>query len=281
MLFRFTMHRLLLGLLLLLAQDTLQVKVSLVSLGVRVTDSRRRNVTGLKEGDFTVFDNGVAQKIEFFSDEEQPVTMGILLDRSDSMQYNSKLDRAKEAAQQLIRATRKGSEYFYIAFDNYPKLEQDFTADPEQIQSAVRQTTLGGGTSLYDAVVQAVELRKKAQLPRQSLVIISDGADQHSTHTLNDVLGLVQESEVQIYTIGYFDKREEEQFRNAQNIESTVTLINGQRIDNPHVVLEKLARDSGGEAFSPFGCRTDQGGRRDHERPQKPIHGRILSIVGK
>jgi Ca-activated chloride channel family protein len=245
------MYRVLICLLLLLSQDTLKVSVNLVSLGVRVTDSKGYTVTGLKAESFTVFDNGVPQKIEFFSDEQQPITMGILLDCSDSMRYNAKIDRAKEAAEALLRAARRGSEYFYITFDKYPKLAQDFTADPRRVNNAIQQTGLGGGTSLYDAVIQAVELTHHAQFPRQSLVIISDGADQHSEHTLNEVLRVVQESQVQIYTIGYFDKSEEEQFRKAQTVESTVTLINGKRIDNPHLVLERLARESGGEAFFP------------------------------
>src|SRR2546428_14079401 len=85
-------------LLLLAAQETLRVNVSLVTVGVQVTDSLGRDVRGLKAENFSIFDDGVPQKIEFFSDEEKPITLGILLDRSDSMSYNAKLDRAKEAA---------------------------------------------------------------------------------------------------------------------------------------------------------------------------------------
>ncbi|HEY2381267.1 MAG TPA: VWA domain-containing protein [Terriglobia bacterium] len=244
------MYRLLVTLLLLIPQDTLQVKVSLVSVGVRVTDSRGRSITGLKAQDFTVFDDGSPQKIEFFSGEDQPVTMGILLDHSFSMSYNAKLDRAKEAAQALVRAAHQGSEYFYFPFDENVTLAADFTNDPEQVQSAIRQTAIGGGTSLYDAVIQGVTFTSKARLPRQVLVIISDGADQHSKHRLKEALDAVRESEIQIYTIGYFDVEEERQFRLAP----TVTLADGREIDNPRIVLEKLAQESGGAAFFP---RTD------------------------
>src|SRR5215831_20457656 len=146
------MNRLLIGLLLLIPQDTLQVKVSLVTVGVRVTDSRGRNVAGLKAEDFSVFDDGVAQKIEFFSNEEQPITLGILLDHSFSMSYNAKLDRAKEAAVALVRSARDGSEYFYLPFDDHVKLQADLTSDPHQVETAIAATTLGGGTALYDAV---------------------------------------------------------------------------------------------------------------------------------
>src|SRR6476646_459382 len=165
------MNRILISLLLLLAQDTLQVKVSLINVGVRVTDSRGRSVTGLKAGDFSLFDDGALQKIEFFSNEEQPITLGILLDHSSSMAANAKLDRAKEAARNLVQATREGSEYLYIAFDANAHLASDFTTDREKVYSAIQETKLRGGTSLYDAVVQGVALCKKARLPRQALVV--------------------------------------------------------------------------------------------------------------
>jgi Ca-activated chloride channel family protein len=240
--------RVLIGLLLLVSQDTLQIKVSLVSVGVRVTDSRGRNVVGLKTEDFSVFDNRTPQKIEFFASEEQAITLGILLDHSSSMAFNAKLERAKESARDLVRATRDGSEYFYIPFDEEVRVAEDFTTDRQKIESAIQLTSLGGGTALYDAVVQGVALSKKARLPRQALVIISDGADQHSQYNLQEILSIVRESEVQVYTIGYFDPAEEAQYKTR---DKTITLIDGREIDNPQLVLNDLARESGGVAFFP------------------------------
>ena len=242
------MNRLLIGLLLLIPQDTLQVKVSLVTVGARVTDSRGRHVTGLKAEDFSVFDDGVAQKIEFFSSEEQPITLGILLDHSFSMSYNAKLDRAKEAARTLVHTAREGSEYFYLPFDDQVKVGADFTTEREKVDAAIQRTNLGGGTSLYDAILQGLVLCGQAQLPRQALVIISDGADQHSKHQLQELLKTVRESQLQIYTIGYFDPEEEKLFRSGQK---SITLIDGREIDNPRDVLATIAHESGGAAFFP------------------------------
>jgi Ca-activated chloride channel family protein len=242
------MNRLLIGLLLLISQDTLQVKVSLVSVGVSVTDSRGRSLAGLHAADFSVFDNGVPQKIEFFSSEEQPITLGILLDHSSSMASNAKLDRAKEAAQAVLRATHEGSEYFYIAFDHNATLAADFTSDRQAVDEAIQQTELGGGTSLYDAIVQGVALSHKSRLSRQALVIISDGADTHSYHQLQQVVNLVRESEMQIYTIGYFDRTEERRYRTE---EKTIPMTDGREMDNPRLVLTGIARDSGGMSFFP------------------------------
>jgi Ca-activated chloride channel homolog len=242
------MNRLLIILLLVGAQDTLRVKVSLVTVGVRVTDWLGRDVRGLKAENFSVFDDEVAQKIEFFSNEEQPITLGILLDRSFSMSYNAKLDRAKDAARALVGAAREGSQYFYIAFDDQVKLSADLTDDRHQVETAIDRTALGGGTALYDAVLKGLALSAQAARPRQVLIIISDGADQHSTHVLREVVRAVREAELQVFTIGYFSPEEEAFVRRSAD---KLTLTDGTVVDNPQYVLKKLASESGAESFFP------------------------------
>src|SRR3989442_14288991 len=112
--FSSAVNRIFMVLILLGTQETLRVKVSLVTVGVRVTDWLGRDVRGLTVENFSVFDDGVAQKIVFFSNEQQQVTLGILLDRSDSMSFNEKLQRAKEEAHALVVSAREGREYFYL-----------------------------------------------------------------------------------------------------------------------------------------------------------------------
>jgi Ca-activated chloride channel family protein len=236
------------ALLFLLAQDTLRVSVSLVTVGVRVRDSRGHDVRGLRAEDFSIFDDGEPQKIVLFSEMEQPMTLGILLDHSDSMTYDDKLQRAKEAALTVVRSVREGSEFFYIAFDDTVTVAADFTRDRHQIESTIQGTRPGGGTSLYDAVLKGVELNKKAQLSRQALVIISDGTDQHSRSRLADVLKVVRGSKMQVYSIGYFSGQEEALFRRSGG---RIELIDGSLVDNPRVVLQKLARESGAASFFP------------------------------
>src|SRR5262245_20373691 len=95
-----------------------RVDVSLVTVGVQVEDSRGRDVRGLKAEDFVISQDGVPQQIASFSSDPQPVTLGIVLDRSSSMEANNKIERAKDAARILIRDAREGSEFFYIEFSN-------------------------------------------------------------------------------------------------------------------------------------------------------------------
>src|SRR5437667_11662696 len=178
----FAVTRIVVALLLVAAQETLRVNVSLVTVGVQVTDWLGRDVRGLKVENFSIFDNGVPQKIEFFSDEEQPITLGILLDRSDSMSYNAKLDRAKEAAVALVTSARDGSEYFYLPFDDHVKLQADLTSDPRRVETASGGTTLGGGTALYDAVLERLSRSALAHHRRQVPVRISDCSQPHTNH---------------------------------------------------------------------------------------------------
>ena len=242
------MNELFIALLLLVPQDTLKVDVSLVTVGVRVTDSKGRSALGLKQEDFSIFEDGVRQQVQFFSSEEQPITLGILLDRSFSMSFKNKLDRAKEAAHVLVRSAHEGSEYFYFTFDDQVKLAADFTKDPNALHSAIDRTPLGGGTSLYDAIVEGLTLCSRATLPRQALIIISDGADQHSRHNLQETMQIVRESEMQIFTIGYFSPDED---KNLSTAGPKIQMTDGRTIDNPRDVLQRVARESGAESYFP------------------------------
>jgi len=226
---------------------TLRVSVSLVTVGVRVVDAKGRQVSGLHAADFALSEDGVAQRIEFFSSEEQPVSLGILLDRSDSMEPEGKLGRAKIAAQLLVDACHRESEYLYAPFDAAWHLGK-FIEDREQVRREIGQTSLGAGTSLYDAVLAALSRCKYAKYGRQALILITDGADQHSSHTLDDVVSAVQESQVQIFAVGYFSSLEDRIFRSSGRL---VTLVGGMPVDNPRIVFERLAKESGAEAFFP------------------------------
>jgi Ca-activated chloride channel family protein len=240
--------RLIPALLFVAFQQTIRVDVSLVTVGVQVMDSRGRDVRGLKADDFQLAQDGVPQKIASFSSEAQPITLGIILDSSSSMEANQKIDRAKEAAQALVQGARDGSEFFYIEFNEKVRIAADSTSDRQAVVSAIRRTTAEGSTSLYDAILEGVALSGRAQLPRQALVVISDGADQHSTHELAEIIDIVRESGLQIYTIGYFSAEEE---RISRSSAKKLPLSNGAEVDNPRLALLRIAEESGAVAFFP------------------------------
>ncbi len=228
--------------------DALRVQVSLVTVGVRVTNKAGREVSGLRAEDFRILEDGVRQPIAFFSSEEQALSFGILLDRSQSMGEAEKLSRAKAAAQVLVRCGHADNELFLLPFDHTVPDPPEFTADRDRVMQEIRATSAGGGTSLYDAMVGGLERAATAMHRRQVLVVITDGADQHSRHTLDQVIHRLRRSQVQMYLIGYFAPEEDEAFRLGG---PTVSLIDGTPIDNPRVVFERLAAESGAEAFFP------------------------------
>jgi Ca-activated chloride channel family protein len=236
------------ALMALVLQQTIRLDVSLVTVGARVTDSRGRDVRGLKAEDFVVTEDGVPQRISFFSDEPQAITLGIVFDRSSSMEANQKIDRAKDAAQALVKVARDGSEFFFIGFNEKVRVVTDFTFDRQEVLSAVAKTEPDGSTSLYDAILEGLTMGSRARLPRQVLVIISDGADQHSTHELREIIDIVRDSATQIYTIGYFSKEEEQLFRSSAE---KFSLTNGAEVDNPRLALRRIAEESGALSFFP------------------------------
>jgi Ca-activated chloride channel family protein len=226
---------------------TLRVDVSLVTVGVRVTNSKGREIGGLGAERFTLYEDGVAQQIALFSSEEEPITLCILMDRSRSMEATDKFDRAKEAARLLVESIHPQSEYIYMAFDDQWQF-MTFTQNRNRIRMFIDTTGLGNGTALYDAMLASLQECRRGQYGRRALVAITDGADQHSLHNLDDLIRGLQESQVQLYTIGYFSGNEEEIFRTSG---PKVSLEGGKEVDNPKLVFRRLALESGAEDYFP------------------------------
>jgi Ca-activated chloride channel homolog len=226
---------------------TLRVEVSLVTVGVRVTDGFGREVTDLDVSNFRVYEDGVAQPIAFFSAEEQPISAGILLDRSDSM-LGTKFDLAKSAAQLILGTLRSGSEYLYMPFDASWDSRAAFSDNRDSVKTRIAETTLGAGTAFYDAVVAAAQRCRTARNGRQVLVVITDGGDQHSSHSLDELVRTLQESQVQLYAIGYFSPQERNAFSTGVR---SYSVLGFKIMDNPMLVFRRLAAETGAEAFFP------------------------------
>ncbi len=181
----------------------IRMNVDLVLVPVTVTDPMNRLVTGLEQEDFKIYENSGEQRITSFASEDAPVSIGIIFDLSGSM--TSKLMRARESILQFIKTANPQDEFFVIGFNDRPELIEDFTSSIEDIQSRLATVRSGHRTALLDAIYYGVEKMKDARHERKALLVVSDGGDNRSRYTENEVRAQVRESDVEIYSIGIFD----------------------------------------------------------------------------
>src|SRR5436309_5887320 len=208
----------------------------LVLVPVTITDPMNRLVTGLDKENFNVFEGKEAQEIKHFSSEDAPVSLGVIFDMSGSM--SSKIERAREAVIEFFKTANPQDEFFMITFSDKPEEIADFTQSVEDIQGKLVYTIPKGRTALLDAIYLGVSKMRQAKYTKKSLLIISDGGDNHSRYTEGEIKDLVKEADVMIYSIGIYDhyfQTEEERLGPA--LLSDISDLSGGRsftIDNPN-----------------------------------------------
>jgi Ca-activated chloride channel family protein len=178
--------------------------VELVTVPVSITDAMNRPVTGLERDNFQLFENKEQQQIKNFSSEDTPVSIGIILDVSGSMQ--NKLESAREAVRQFCDASNPQDEFFLITFSDAPRLATDFTNRSEEVENALLGAQSRGRTSLLDAIYMGIRKMQDARYSRRALLILSDGGDNHSRYTDRDVKNAVREADILIYSVGTYDR---------------------------------------------------------------------------
>src|SRR5262249_23581122 len=136
--------------------------------------------------------------------EDTPVSVGFIVDSSGSMA--SKLDRAREAVRHFCDQANPLDEFFLITFASEPRLATDFTNRPENIENDLLTSRSKGATALLDAIYMRLQKLHDAKYARRALLIFSDGGDNHSRYTENDVKNAIRESDVTIYAIGTYDR---------------------------------------------------------------------------
>jgi len=179
----------------------LRVDVRLVNVVATVTDEYGRYVEGLKASDFKLEEDGAVQQIAHFSfSHDQPVSVGIVLDTSNSMER--KISTATRAVDRFLRDIHEDDDIFLMTFDGSVKVRQDFTSDREKLWTALQRVKLGSGTSLYDAVIQGIDKLRKGKYPKKAVLLISDGVDTASEHDYEVARLAVRESELLVYALG-------------------------------------------------------------------------------
>lgn len=180
--------------------DQIQLQARLVSMTVTVMDPFGRFVTGLTKRNFEVVDDGVKQEIAHFSDDDAPVTLGIVYDVSGSM--GDLTSRSFLALKRLFETSHQDDEYFIIAFNDRAKLVQDFTTSPSEIMSRVIFVKAKGSTALYDGVYLGLEKARQGRHHKKALLIISDGEENSSRYNGRELREMLKESDVPVYSIG-------------------------------------------------------------------------------
>jgi Ca-activated chloride channel homolog len=213
--------------------------IDIVSLTVTVTDPEGRYVTGLNGDEFEVFEDGVKQDIQFFNRSNLPIALSLLLDTSASME--DRMRTAQEAAVGFAERLRPQDLGELIDFDSRVAVTQGFTNDSGALETAIRKTSAGGSTSLYNAVyialkeLKKVRARTEADVRRQAIVVLSDGEDTSSLVSYDQVLDQAKRSETAIYTIGLRSPDE----------------VHTKGFKEAEFVLRDLAQQTGGRVFYP------------------------------
>ena len=183
------------------------VKVQEVIVPVSVTDDKGKFVTDLEQKDFQIFDEGRVQNISYFTRERsQPVVVGFLVDQSNAVKLNWKtyMEATTDLVLTLLPGDKKYSGYL-IGYGNEAELAVNTTSDPEKILAKLRKMKPGGGSSLFDAIYRACTSRDLVKgepiEPRRVIVIVGDGHDNSSKHSLEQVLELAQRNLVTVYAV--------------------------------------------------------------------------------
>jgi Ca-activated chloride channel family protein len=218
----------------------LGVNVDLVLMYTSVFNKEGRFVTGLAQNNFRVFEDGVEQKIASFSQEDVPVSMGILMDLSGSMQGEK--EQVHKAALAFIQASNPEDQVFLIGFNDEAELLQDFTGDIDEISDALDNAVVTGGTVLYDAIYLGVEKAHTGTKVKKAIVVITDGEDKDSYYKLDELIAKIQESDVQVFCVGFLEEIPK------KNIFGSWSKSDSKRA---YDALNQISEETGGKAFFP------------------------------
>ncbi len=211
----------------------ISVNVGFVLLPVVVTNRKGKEVSGLGENDFHVYEDGRLQQISFFEPEDVPVRVGLIIDNSGSMR--SKRPEVTAAAEQFAKSSNPDDQLFVVNFNQRVSMGlpkgMPYTSDLQTLLDAVTKNPAAGNTALYDAVAAGLDHMKSDSTTRKALILITDGEDNASRTKLADLLKKAEASNTEIYSLGVFDES-----------------FSGSHSGN---VLKRLSKVTGGKAYFP------------------------------
>jgi VWFA-related protein len=198
-------------------------------------------VNDLGQTDFRVVEDGIAQKLSVFSHADIPVTMGIVIDDSGSMK--EKRQSVNASAVTFVKTSNPSDQVFVVNFNDVYYLDTpgDFASNIEDLKSALDKIDSRGGTALYDAVYASIDHLKLGNRDKKVLLVITDGEDNASRYTFDELMARAQKSNAVVYTIGLLGSEEP----------GGLFKIHGGEAHRAAKVLEKIAEATGGVPYFP------------------------------
>jgi len=187
------------------ASAVVRRNVDLVLVPVTVVDKSEKTVNGLHLEDFTLLDEKTPQEIKYFSSEDSPLSLTVVLDASGSMA--TQIRSARQAVFDLFKSSNPEDEFRVITVSSRPTSVASIGASMEEVCENLNQVKPSGFTSLWDAIYLGVSEMKGSQFRRKAMVVISDGGDNHSRYTENEIKSILEESDMLVYAVGLFDPR--------------------------------------------------------------------------
>jgi VWFA-related protein len=209
----------------------------LVVLNASVIDKSGRLATDLPRTAFHPFEDGVEQQIKVFKREDVPVSMGIVVDNSFSMK--EKRQKVELAARDLVANSNPQDEVFVINFNDDVYRDVDFTSDPQKLAQGLARIDCAGGTAMRDAIRAGVRYAKaKGRHDKKVLIVVTDGEDNMSETSLDELIREAQQREVLVYAIGLLAEEERESARRAKEGLAAITRATGGYVWYPKDVDE-------------------------------------------
>jgi len=186
-----------------LSSRPMRVDVDLVLVPVTVVDSMSRPVIDLPQQNFSLLESGVQQQIRYFSHEDGPISVALVLDFSGSMR--DKIEFVHQAVDEFFQNANPDDDYYVITVSDKPTLIADASQSTNTILARLATVEPKGMTSLYDSIYLGVNKLRSSRYKRRAMVIVSDGGDNHSRYTLKEIKSVLAESDILTYSIGIFD----------------------------------------------------------------------------
>jgi VWFA-related protein len=222
----------------------LNVDVEMVELSVAVTDDHDRPVGGLLKENFKILEDRIEQPIAIFKHEDIPLSLGLVIDNSRSMEPRK--ERLDAAATSFVRHSNPEDETFIVHFDSEARLTRGFTSDLKNLEQALASAQPFGETAIYDAITVALGEMERSKYRKKTLLLITDGVDNVSRATLDQTVEMLKRRSVTTYVVGLLS-----QSGGVQSENSLVRIAEGSgghayfpaNVDEARSTIEQMARN--------------------------------------